>query len=251
MRKTILLVPIFFLSFLFSVSAQPAENLIAQGDSAQRVMNTREALRLYLAAAKRDGNNPDILWRISKMHTDLAIASKSETAAIKHVDRAIDYARRAVATAPRHAMGHAILAVAYGQKAVFVPNTEKMDLSKLLHAHAGTALEIDASNSVAMLVLGIWHREVASLNWMVKLLLKAAYGDVPEASLEESQRLLSRAVELEPRQIMPRIELAKTLIALEQEKSAERHLRAAISLPAGDVHDAKRIAEARGLLKGS
>jgi hypothetical protein len=140
--------------------------------------------------------------------------------------------------------------VAYGQKAVFVPNTEKMDLSKLLHAHAGTALEIDASNTVAMLVLGIWHREVASLNWMVKLLLKAAYGDVPEASLEESQRLLSRAVELEPRQIMPRIELAKTLIELDQEKAAERHLRTAVSLPAGDVHDAKRIAEARGLLKG-
>jgi hypothetical protein len=156
-------------------------------------MNTREALRLYIAAAKSDGKNPDILWRISKMHTDLAIASKSENAALKHADRAIDFARRGVASAPRHAMAHAVLAVAYGQKAVFVPNTEKMDLSKLLYSHAGTALEIDASNTVAMLVLGIWHREVASLNWVVRLLLKAAYGDVPEASLEESQRLLAQA----------------------------------------------------------
>lgn len=241
---------IFLLPLPLSATAGEVASLIARGDSAQQVMNTREALRLYLAAAKTDGKNPDILWRISKMHTDLAIASKSEKAAIKHADRAIDYARRGVAAGPRHAMAHAVLAVAYGQKAVFVPNTEKMDLSKLLHAHAGTALEIDASNTVAMLVLGIWHREVASLNWMVKLLLKAAYGDVPEASLEESQRLLSRAVELEPRQIMPRIELAKTLIELDQEKEAERHLRTAISLPAGDVHDAKRIAEARGLLKG-
>lgn len=229
--------------------ADGVETLLQRGDSAQTAKNPRAALRFYQQAARLDGANPDVLWRISKVYTDLAIGSKTETTAIQQTDRAIASARRAVSVGPRHAMAHAVLAVAYGQKAVYVPNTEKMELSKLLHAHARTALEIDGANTVAMLVLGIWHREVASLNWVVRMLLKAVYDDVPEASLEQSRQLLRRAVELQPKQIMPRIELAKTLLALDEEDAAGHQLRMAISLPLWDVHDTRRLDEARRLLK--
>ena len=232
-----------------SAPADEVHMLLQRGDSAQSARDTRTALRFYQQAIRHDGSNPEVLWRISKAYTDLAIAQRNETAAIRHTDRAIASAKRAIEAAPRHAMAHAVLAVAYGQKAVYVPNTEKMELSKLLHAHAETALDLDASNTVAMLVLGIWHREVASLSWVVRMLLKAVYDDVPEASLERSRQLLRRAVELQPKHIMPRIELAKTLIELDEETAAVRQLRQAISLPAWDVNDPRRIEEARGLLK--
>jgi hypothetical protein len=83
----------------------------------------------------------------------------------------------------------------------------------------------------------------------VRLLLKTAYGDVPEASLDESRRLLSKAVQLQPQQIMPRVELAKTLIELDDETSALHHLRTAVSMPVTDIHDPRRIEESRGLIK--
>lgn len=254
MRLTVFKQVVLLMFFVPLIATPPAlahdvRELLQRGDSAQSAKDPRAALRLYQQAARADGSNPDVLWRISKVYTDLAIAAKSEAAAIQQTERAIASATRAVAVAPRHAMAHAMLAVAYGQKAVYVPNTEKMELSKLLHAHARTALEIDASNTVAMLVLGIWHREVASLGWVVRTLLKAVYDDVPEATLDQSRQLLLRAVELQPKQIMPRIELAKTLLELDEDAAAARQLRMAISLPPWDVHDARRLDAARALLK--
>ncbi|MBR9974785.1 MAG: hypothetical protein KFF77_04335 [Bacteroidetes bacterium] len=248
-RLLSLILFVFCLPLPRFAEAGEVQSLIARGDSAQLAMDTQAALRFFREAERRDADNPEVLWRLSKVHTNLAIAAGDETAALRETERAISYARRAVERAPRHTMAHAMLAVAYGQKAAFAPNSEKMDLSKLLHTHARTALEIDGSNTVAMLVLGIWHRELASLSWVVRLLLKAAYGDVPEASLEDSKRLLSRVVQLQPRGIMARIELAKTLVELDEEEDALRHLRTAVSLPAADVHDPRRIDEARRLIK--
>lgn len=225
------------------------QSLIARGDSAMLAFDTQAALRFLREAERRDGGNAEVLWRLSKLHTDLAISARDEAVGLRETERAIAYARRAVDRAPRHSMAHAMLAVGYGQKAAFAPNSEKMDLSKLLYEHAGKALEIDGSNTVAMLVLGIWHREVASLSWVVQLILKAAYGDVPEASLEDSKRMLSRVVQLQPRGIMARLELAKTLVELDKEEEALRHLRIAVSLPVSDIHDPRRVDEARELIK--
>ena len=244
-----LILLVFCLSLPRSAQAGEVERLIARSDSAQQAFDTRGALRLMREAERLDGGNAEVLWRLSKLHTELAIEARDEAAGLKEAERAITYGRRAVERAPRHAMAHAMLSVAYGQKAAFAPNSEKMDLSKLLHQHAVKALDLDGSNTVAMLVLGIWHREIASLSWVVRLLLKAAYGGVPEASLEDSKRLLSRAVQLQPRGIMARIELAKTLVELDEEGEALRHLRTAVTLPVSDIHDPRRIEEARALIK--
>lgn len=238
-----------FLSLPSSAEAGEVERLIARGDSAAEAMDTRGALRILREAERLDGSNPEVLWRLAKLHVDLAISARDEASGMREAERAIAYGRRAVDRAPRHAMTQAMLSVAYGQKAAFAPNSEKMDLSKLLHQHASAALAIDGSNITALLVLGIWHREVASLSWPVQLILKVAYGDVPEASLDESKRMLSRVVQLQPRGIMARIELAKTLVELDEEAEALRHLRTAVSLPVSDIHDPRRIEEARALIK--
>ncbi|MBE0643701.1 MAG: hypothetical protein IH600_06440 [Bacteroidetes bacterium] len=248
-RTAIIVLPIIALLLSGNAAAQKSVMLLARGDSAQLAMKPETALRYYRMAEKADAQNPEVLWRIAKIHTDFAIGAKDDNAGMREVERAIDYARRAVAAGPGHAMAHAMLAIAYGQKAAFAPNSEKLDLTKLLYEHAKRALELDPSNNAAMLVLGIWHREMSSLNWAVKLLLKAVYGDTPEASAEESQRLLARAVELKPDQIIGHLELAKTLIELDDEKAAAAQLRKAVALPKRDVHDGRRITEARELLR--
>ena len=246
-------VPLLLLSLMLATplpaAAADIAALIARGDSADAAMDVRGALRIYREAERLDPRNPELLWRLSKIHTSMAISAGEGKRAMQLVERSIDYARRAVETAPRLAMAHATLAVAYGQKAMFAPNSEKMELSKRLRDSALRALELDPSNTVALLVLGIWHREVASLSWVVRLLLKAVYDDVPDASLEESRRLLARAVQLQPRGIMARLEFAKTLVELDEENEALRQLRTAVALPVSDIHDPSRIAEARGLIK--
>lgn len=240
---------LFTVLVTITASAQTPDQLIARGDSAQAVFAPHDALRFYRQAERQQPANPDVLWRISKIHTDLSIGEGDPAVAMREAERAVAYAKRSVEHGARHSMAHAVLAVAYGQKAVLVPNRKKMDLSKLLHSHGMRALELDSTNTVAMLVLGIWHREVASLSWIVRLLLKAAYGDVPEASLDDSRKLLGRAVALQPKVIMGHVELAKTLIEQDEKDAARQQLRTAIALPRSDLHDPRRKEEADALLK--
>jgi len=240
---------ILFLLVSASLPAQQVDVLIARGDSAQFAMQPDVAMRLYREAERLDADNPDVLWRISKVYSDYAAQESSEEAAMRELQRSIDYAKKAVTADPRHSMAQVSLAIAYGQKAVVAPNSEKVELSRLVRQHAVRALELESENHVAMLVLGIWNREVASLSWVLKLALDVVYGGLPDASLEESHRLLQQATRMYPDQIMTHLELAKTLKEMDDERGAKRHLRKAISLPKRDIGDRKRVDEARKLLQ--
>ncbi|MBN1448842.1 MAG: hypothetical protein JXA28_13005 [Bacteroidetes bacterium] len=243
---------IVFLAVLFATvlpAVAQEDVLIARGDSAQVSLDPRSAMKYYQEAEKMQPENPDVLWRISKLYTDLAAGEASDDVALRQLDHAVTYANRAIAAAPRHSMAQAALAIAYGQKTVVAPNSEKVELSRLVRMHAVKALEFERDNYVAMLVLGIWNREIAELSWVVKLALDVVYGGLPDASLEESRRLLQRAAQLSPDQIMTHVELAKTLKAMDDETAAKRHLRKALSLPKRDIGDSRRIEEARKLLR--
>jgi tetratricopeptide (TPR) repeat protein len=245
----IITVLLFILLTSSPAAAQSVEAALARGDSAQAALNIEAALRFYRQAERLAPARADVLWRLSQLHTEMAAGEEDEGRALKLCDRALRYADRANDAAPRNAMVQVSYAIAYGQLSLVAPNEDKLDLSKKVREYAMRALELDRENSVAMLVLGIWHREVASLNWALKLLLDTVYGGLPDASLEESHQLLSSAVKLQPGQIMPRLELAKTLIAMDREREARQQLRKAVSLPIGALGDDKRIREARELLE--
>lgn len=244
-----ILILLFLVLPAVHVAAQNYEAAIARGDSAQAAMNIEAALRHYREAERIAPARGDVLWRLSQLHTEMAAGETDEARAKVLVDRALRYARRADAAAPRSAMVQVSFAIAYGQLSLIASNDDKVELSRKVHQYGVRALELDAENSVAMLVLGIWHREVASLNWALKLLLDAVYGGLPDASLEESHRLLASAVRLQSGQIMPRVELAKTLIAMDREREARQQLRKAVSMPPGALGDDKRLREAHELLK--
>lgn len=244
-----ILLPVFFLVCTLQLQAQQVDALIARGDSAQFSMKPDLAMRLYREAERLDADNPDVLWRISKVYSDYSALKASDEEALRELQRSISYAKKAVAADSTHSMAQVSLAIAYGQKAVVAPNSEKVDLSRLVREHAVRALELESNNHVAMLVLGIWNREVATLNWVLKLALDVVYGGLPDASLEESRRLLQRAMRMYPEQIMTHLELAKTLMEMDDERGAKHHLRKALSLPKRDIGDRRRVDEAQKLLQ--
>ncbi|MDT8323311.1 MAG: hypothetical protein RRA94_04290 [Bacteroidota bacterium] len=247
MRTTFLFLFLYISSA--PAAAQTFETALARGDSAQAALNIDAALQHYRQAERIAPARGEVLWRLSQLHTEMAAGESDEVRAKKLVERALRYADRADAAVPRSAMVQVSYAIAYGQLSLIASNDDKIDLSRKVRQYALRALELDAENSVALLVLGIWHREVASLNWALKLLLDAVYGGLPDASLEESHRLLTKAVHLQPGQIMPRVELAKTLIAMDREGEARAQLRKAVVMPLGALGDDRRILEARELLE--
>jgi tetratricopeptide (TPR) repeat protein len=244
-------VPVLFFTLLLPVaaSAQNVSDLLAAGDSAQLRMDPRSALDAYRQAERLAPRNAEVLWRLSKVISDIAAMQKDEKRAREQLRRALRFAERAVEGDPSNAMAQVSLAISHGQLAVIAPASEKLELSKKVKEHSERALQLDPSNHIAMLVLGMWNREVASLSWVLKLAMRIVYGGVPEASLEESRRLLTQAATHDPQSIMMHLELAKTLIELKERQTAVTHLQRAIALPQRDIGDPARLVEARKLLR--
>ena len=243
------LIPLLLFAFTLNLPAQTVERFIALGDSAQARLDPDAALRAYRQAVRLDPNNAEALWRLSKVVVGMAAVETDEQRSRVLAERALNYAKRSAASDPANAMAQVALAISNGQLAILAPATEKLELSKKIKDHAFRAMQLDPSNHVAMMVLGIWNREVAALSWVIKLTMKVVYGGVPEASMEESKRLLAKAVSIQPDEIMSRLELAKTLIELDEESVAIAHLRRVLTLPQRHVGDSVRLDEARKLLR--
>lgn len=246
----------FVLSFLvvsflasFTLHAQSSMEWIATGDRLLSAGKPAEALNAFRRA--ESGSRPDatLFVRMAKACVDQSLIETDEDVRLSWSRKAVNYATKAVTASPQSSIAHAHLAVSYGQVAVDAPAREKMDLSLLLKKHAVRALELDPNNFVAMIVLGIWHREIANLNWALKLALRMVYDEIPTASFAEAKRLLARASQLHPEVILPGLELAKTLILMDDSEGALRELRRIAPLPARDAGDPARLREVRSLIR--
>lgn len=78
---------------------------------------------------------------------------------------------------------------------------------------------------------------------------RAFFGGLPDASLERSRRLLERAVSLAPETVTPHLELARTLVEMDETAAARRHLRTAASLQPRERLDQVQQRRVRELLE--
>lgn len=76
-------------------------------------------------------------------------------------------------------------------------STEQARLLLAVHADATQAMVLDPNATMPLVVLGAWHRNAAALGFKERLFVKMVAGTLPDASLEESRRLLDRAVSRE------------------------------------------------------
>jgi tetratricopeptide (TPR) repeat protein len=194
------------------------------------------------------GNESRVLWRISRTYAEEGEASPPDLQEGIY-DRAIEYARKAVETDPRSSDAHAALAVSLGKKALFAEPRRGVELSREIRDEAEKAIELDRSNCVPYVVLGIWNREIANLGFIERAAASVLYGGLPEASNARSAELLESAVALKPNFLKPHYELAMTRIELRDWKGARKELEEVIRLPKAIDLDEQLKVSARKVLK--
>jgi len=192
------------------------------------------------------GNEVSVLWRLCRATYECAEAAP-EGAREALFDRAVGFARRAVAAVPLSADAHALLAVVLGRKALHESTSKAIEISREVKAEADRALALDKDNFIALLVLGLWNRQIAGLGFFERTAADVFYGGLPEASLEASARNLERAVRIQPRSIRAHYELAVTYRTLDESKKALEEARAAVRCPASRPEDPRLLAKAREL----
>lgn len=226
-----------------------ADALFKAAAAAEARLDAKTALELYLKADAARPNDSVILQKIARQYSDLTFDLADPGEQRRVCDKALDYAKRAYALAPKNADNALSLAICYAKIGFYSDTRTKIENSRLVKDYAEQALALDPRDDFAWHVLGQWNYEVASIGAAKRFLVKLIYGGLPAASTAESVKLLRRAVELAPDIPSHHAELGLALIADGQRDAGARELRKAVAMPRKIKYDDEARRRAREALE--
>lgn len=228
-------------------AGQSATEQIALGDKEYTARNLVAALRYYEAAVAADSSSVEALWKASNAAIDLGEFNDAERQS--YYAHGEELGRLAVKASPSSANAHFALAKALGRVALSKGKRDKVKYAGVVHDEVHEALRLDSLNAGALHVLGMWNAEIMRLSgferWAARNLLGG--GVLGEASWENAQRYLERAVALEPNRITHRLDLAGVYVDHDEATKAREQYEAIARLPVVDYNDPryKQLAEER------
>jgi len=255
MRSVIAALMVCFASHPLTAQHPSVHAEIAAGDSLPPALHPEAAAAHYRAALALDSTNYEALWKAARAVADIAkqIPSKDDSRKDER-DRLYGEARTlaeaAVRVNPRGADGHSVLAQVLGRLSRTRGGKERVRFAKIIYDEAMEAIALDSTNDPAFHVIGAWNAEGKRLSGVTRFFAKTLYGAgfMDKANWEDAQRYLLRSVELNPRWIFHRLELARVYEDVKQYAKAREQLTAIHDLPISDVLDERYKREAQELL---
>lgn len=253
MRVTGLLVAVGLLAAA-PLGAQGSPDHVAMGVAARAARDPATGLRHFQAALSQDSMNYQANWEAALSLIDLGKATPDDAkspARDSMYALAEVYARRAVAANPADAQGHFALANAVGRASLTKGKKERVRRAAEIRTEALKAIQLDPRQDGAYHVLGRWNAEIMRLNGVTKFFAKNFLGgDVfNQASWEGAVSNMEKAVELNPRRIYHRLDLAEIYVDRGRYSDARTQLQRIAALPLGDSLDATYKTQAVDLLK--
>lgn len=208
----------------------------------------REALSRLSTLREAHPENVDVLRRLAFTWADLGKATDDLSQRKNYYETALSHAQDALTADSTSAWAHLAVAMSEGRVALNAGTRERVERSRAVKRHADRAIELDSTLAGAYHVRGRWHREVESLGFLQRTLLKTVYGGLPDASYEQAVRDFQRAIGLEDR-TFHHLELGKTYIQMDRSEAARQELQTALELSGSDPFDPEYKQEARDLLE--
>jgi tetratricopeptide (TPR) repeat protein len=209
----------------------------------------RDALARLRTLRADYGDEVGVLWRMSLTKVDSAKSTDVDSRVKALYREALNLADEALAVDSSAAHAHHAKAVAEGRIALDAGRKERVRRSRAVKRHADRAIELDSTLDGAYHVRARWHREVADLGFLEKVVVKTVYGGLPDASIEQCIQDFERAIQLNDERLH-RLELAKTYVKLDREEDAKKQLRALLDLPPRGAFDEGYGYQAQQMLNG-
>ena len=213
-----------------------AENLSVLLQKADRLDDTDhflEAIAILKGLEKGDPRNVDVLYRISRVESDL-VDDLPDDAKKKGHDYAVEamaYAKRAIEADPQSSEAHLAAAIAYGVMTDFVDDRTKIEYSKFIKDEAEKAIELDPKNDYAYLVLARWNFEMTQLNPILRGIAELLYGQMPPASQEKALEDFQKAIDLAPNRMIHHFCYGEALAKLGRKDEARAEYQRVLRLP--------------------
>jgi tetratricopeptide (TPR) repeat protein len=251
MRIVLVVLAVAFMAL--PAPAQTAAGRLAEGDAAYARFDDPAALAKYQAALAFEPSNYEALYKASRALVNIAdvvtgTGKDARERQMKLYTEAAALARRAVAADPEGTWGHFLVAAAEGKRLLMLGVKDQVAASRGIKAEIDKAIALDPANHLAWAALGVWHRRLAEIGPIRRLLGNIFLGPIPKGSLAESEKALRRAVDLHPEFVNHYLELGRTLVDEKKYDDAARAFEKAIGLPKTTSEDDILKAEARAEL---
>lgn len=219
------------------VSAQTSEIHLKQGDIFYRQFNNRNALTSYKKALETQPNNFDYLSKIVRAYNDIGEDLSSEESE-QYYEQAVQYAEKLQQMFPDRAESYYQLAVSYGNLALLRGSKEKVKLSGSVEKNIRKALAMNPDYADAYAVLGIYYKEVASLNSFLKAFARLFFGDLPEGTYDDALKAFQRAIALKTtRLVYTYFLIGDTYEYMDEPEKAKQAYLKAVGFPNTDHRD--------------
>ena len=219
------------------ISAADPGNLSALLQRADHLDDTDrflEAITILKEAEKTDPRNVEILYRISRVESDLVddLPDDAKKKGYAYALESMAYAKRAIEADPQNSEAHLAAAIAYGVMTDFVDDRTKIEYSKLIKSEAEKAIGLDPKNDYAYLVIARWNFEMTQLNPILKGIAELLYGQMPPASQEKALEDFQKAIELAPDRMIHHFCYAEALARLGRKDLARAEYQKVLRLTA-------------------
>jgi len=216
---------------------QKIDVLLNQGDNHQ-------AWQLLQNIPETKENLDEKLWRLARLQYEMGRIAALDQNAMGFYLNAEKFARAAIANRPDSADGYKWLAIALGAQSIKNDTETQIRLSREIKENIEKALALAPDDDLACLVLSRWHYKISGLNFFSRSVSNIVYNGLPEASLDEAEKLLRRAIALHDR-ITHRYNLAKVYERINRKTEAKVQLQQALLLPVTFPEEAEALEKSR------
>ena len=229
--------------------------LLQKADALHAGFKTGEALKALLRVLELEPENHEALSKMARVYIDFGDLIPEtdpnwQEKRLKQYRIAEEYARKAVKADPNGTWGHFYVAASLGKIAALSPVSTQIDLAEEIRVEVEKAIALDPENGFAYHVYGVWHRRMAEIGQMSRILASTfLWRSIPRGSLDASVEYLKKAAALNPTVISHRLELAKTYIDMSKWELARSSLKSSLDFPIQFSDDPAHKREAEQLLR--
>ena len=229
--------------------------LLQKADALYAGFKQKDALNELLKVLQLDPQNHEALSKVSRVYIDFGdmipeTGGEWQEKKLKQYLIAEEYARKAVKADPNGTWGHFYVAASLGKIAMQSSIPKQIDLAREIRPEVEKAIALDPQNGYAYHVYGVWHRKMAEIGQMSRILSVAVlWRSVPKGSTEKSVEYLKKAIAFNPTVISHYLELARTYVAMGKYLLARNSLKTVQELPIQFSDDPLNKREAQQLFQ--
>lgn len=192
-----------------------------KADSLYSDFQEEEALDQYQKILDEYPRDYKALWRASFLHSRIGNRKEEQQQKEEYFQEARSLAEQALEIDSTDAQSHFVMSVAMGRMALISGARDRVAASRSIKQHADRALAIDSTHAGAWHVLGLWHYNVANLNFFERAAANTLFGGIPgDASNRKAAEAVEKAIRHNDRYLLYYHDLAMIYDEMGQQRKA-------------------------------